>query len=175
VRRCAPLHRLLVIYVAWQAGSMKTWTPELLEAAIQAANSGQSASQIAALVSEAAGRSISRNAVIGVLYRKKVRLRGSSRPPRSKRNEKRAKARTSRRAVIPHKPKDNTPLPPDFTFEKPTQHPNPSVIGGLPLLATNDNHCRYFISDFHVCANPVVNRSFCAFHYAKCYKLANDN
>lgn len=136
---------------------MSKWSPPIVEDLTVAAKRGYSASQIARQLSDKYGQLYTRNSVIGKLHRMGGNKLAGHRKQKSKR---RAEARASRRAVIPLHP--NAALPP-----APAPESSP-----VALLAANNNQCRYFLACGNCCGATVYRRSFCSFHYSRCYPVA---
>ncbi len=114
-------------------------------------NGGYSAAVIARMLNEEFSLSITRNAVIGRVNRRKL-------PPRK---VGRRKGKTSRWPSL-RKRHDNSRV----IFAKLASEPEPLKISVFELKA---NHCRFMRDEFY-CGHPTVNgSSWCEHHYRICF------
>jgi hypothetical protein len=133
------------------------WTPDIFTHAKLLADTRHSASRIASILNDLYGTQFTRNAVIGKLNRNKITLQGSG-------SGCAATNRPKRPARPPRPPREPAPVI--------LSHPNPTHPNGLPFSQTTASMCMYVLPNGNRCSDPLHMRSFCTFHYYRCYALA---
>jgi hypothetical protein len=144
------------------------WTKEELDIVVRMANDGRSASQIAIVLNT--GRT--RNAVIGVINRRKISLqiKRPQPPPRKPR-------KTVVLSIVNVRVPRSTPNPPKAVaavekFVAPLKRPNVEY-GPTLFTETERDQCRFIIGrrghDSIVCGEPIFKKSWCKHHYKIVY------
>lgn len=130
------------------------WTAERIETVKTMWEQGFSASQIA----RALGGGVSRNAVIGVIHRRKF---SNGRPPRSTSNKQAFAVKKRFIAPIEEAPEPVVALDP---------------VPGITIANVTDKQCRWPYGDpadrvnFHLCGHPTITLSpYCAAHARKAF------
>jgi len=150
------------------AAMTKGWTKEELDIVVRMANDGRSASQIAIVLKT--GRT--RNAVIGVINRRKISLqiKRPQPPPRKPR-------KTVVLSIVNVRVPRSNPEPPMAVaavekFVAPLKRPDVEY-GPTLFTETERDQCRFIIGrkdhDSIVCGEPVFKRSWCKHHYKIVY------
>lgn len=145
-----------------------SWTKEELDIVVRMANDGRTASQIA--IALKTGRT--RNAVIGVINRRKISLQ-IKRPQVPKKKPR----KTVVLSIVNVRAPRSNPDPPKAVaaverFIAPLKRPD---VKYGPTLFTDTEHdqCRFIIGrkghDSIVCGEPIFKRSWCKHHYKIVY------
>lgn len=153
------------------AAMTKNWTKEELDIVVRMANDGRTASQIA--IALKTGRT--RNAVIGVINRRKISLQ-IKRPQAPPRKPNKGRGTVVLGIANIRVPRSN-PEPPKVVaavekFVAPLKRPD---VEYGPTLFTDTEHdqCRFIIGrkghDSIVCGEIVFKRSWCKHHYKIVY------
>jgi hypothetical protein len=144
------------------------WTKEELDIVVRMANDGRTASQIA--IALKTGRT--RNAVIGVINRRKISLqiKRPQPPPRKPR-------KTVVLSIVNVRVPRSNPDPPKAVaavekFVAPLKRPDVEY-GPTLFTETERDQCRFIIGrrghDSIVCGEPIFKKSWCKHHYKIVY------
>lgn len=142
------------------AKASNTWTPDMLDALAEMAESGKASSAIAAELNArfCPPVPITRNAVIGQCTRGRIQLRNSNRFGHNEPVKRPA-------PPAPPAPAGRSPVRRPPTPPVPARPPAPA--GGVPLLKLRDYHCRWVFDNGMFCGNHApVGSSWCPEHRA---------
>jgi hypothetical protein len=162
---------------------MILWTDEATALAISLRHDGISSSKIAQRINELFSLGITRNSVIGRLYRKGESLSPAETALRqaNRANQKRVKRAKSKRRE-PRKEPFNfrfgaPPVPEDRAVELTAglplldlAVPDPDPHERVPILDTAYRQCRWVCDDGQCCGRPSIGlSSWCNSHYLRVY------
>jgi len=141
-----------------------TWTEDRVETLGKLWREGQSASQIARNL----GHGITRNAVMGKIYRLGLSGRGAPRLP----GAGRADQRRERRGCIPRRAEEPRLLPPPVVAAPGLPLPQ---TGLASVVSVGRGQCRWpmgdpLVEDFCLCGRAAVRGAYCAAHGAVAYR-----